>query len=92
MWNHNLEAPKSGMWHYGEPLPPEAARRRVPLTSAISRDEGRTWQHVRNIEDHPRSGYAYTSMTFLGNDVLLTYSGPKGTRLKRLPVGWFYGK
>jgi len=92
VWNHNLEAPKSGIWQYGQPVPSEAARRRLPLTSAISRDEGKTWQHLRNIEDGPSGGYAYTSMTFLGDDVLLTYSGPKGIYLKRLPVAWFYGK
>jgi len=92
VWNRNLDAPKSGIWRYGEPLPPEEARRRIPLTSAISRDDGQTWQHVRNIEDGPRGGYAYTSMAFLGDDVLLTYSGPKGIYLRRLPVAWFYGQ
>ena len=101
VWNHN---PTATVWGYGEPsewdsehkygtpVPSEEARRRNPLTSAISRDEGQTWAHMRNIEEGPSGQYAYTSIAFLDDDVLLTYTGPKGVYLKRLPVTWFYGQ
>lgn len=46
---------------------------RTPLTTAISTDEGKSWTHVKNIEDDPDSGYAYTSITWAGNRALLTY-------------------
>ena len=82
---------------------------RVPLTAAISPDEGRTWRCVRDLETkrvHRESarwdGYAYASMTFVGNRVILTYyvagvpvEGVEGNntwalKLKSLPVSWFY--
>lgn len=31
--------------------------KRSPLTVAISRDEGQTWNHARNLADDPRKGY-----------------------------------
>ncbi len=46
---------------------------RVPLTTAVSSDEGQTWQHVRNLEDDARYTYAYTSINFVGDRALFTY-------------------
>jgi sialidase-1 len=81
-----------------------AKDRRVPLTAAISRDEGLTWEHVRDIEtkpcDRPKApwdGYAYVSLVFAHDMALLTYyvAGPGerwSLKFTRLPVGWFYGR
>lgn len=88
VWNHNTKAP-DGIWMDG-PVPLAETRRRSPLTAAISRDDGRTWEHFRNIVDDASGDYAYTSITFVGDDVLLTYAGPGGLHLRRLPVTWFY--
>jgi sialidase-1 len=73
---------------------------RFPLTAAISRDEGRTWQHVRNLDEDPAHTYAYTSIEFLDDRALFTYyAGPpvgvKGEtrwslKLKAVPLRWFY--
>lgn len=79
------------------------------MTSAVSNDEGATWGHVENIETEPVhhdvapwDGYAYTSITFVGDRALLTYyvsgmptKGVKGNntwalKLKSIPVRWFY--
>lgn len=87
VWNHN---PHPEAWHYGEPILSEKARRRAPLTSAISRDEGRTWENFPNIENE-ESTHCYTSILFLNNEVLLTYKGREGLYQRRLPVSWFYG-
>jgi len=73
---------------------------RTPLTSAVSRDGGETWVNRKNLESDPACCYAYTSITFVEPDVLLTYylwdrmagNQPfEGTSLKlwRVPLDWF---
>lgn len=41
--------------HYGK---------RSPLTAAVSRDEGRTWEHVRDIEDDPNRAFSNPGCRF----------------------------
>lgn len=72
---------------------------RTPLNSAISRDEGKTWTSIRVIEggDTPAwPGFAYTSITPVGNNVILTYwfHEPAGIslKLKSMDYRWFYGE
>lgn len=77
---------------------PDAEAVRTPLTAAISDDEGRTWRHRRDLETDPERWFAYTSVTFVDDRVLLTYwederrSDPRLLHLKyrNLPVQWFY--
>jgi sialidase-1 len=91
VWLNNPKGAKAG-W-----------KERTPLAAAISRDEGRTWTNVRNIEDDPKASFGYCSITFVEGRVLLGYyvwrddagrRGFDGTSLKvtSLPVEWFYGK
>jgi len=47
--------------------------RRVLLTAAISRDEGEEWENFRDLETDDRYTYAYSSVTFVGEEALLTY-------------------
>lgn len=71
------------------------AKKRNPLTSAISKDEGETWIEFRNIEDSPDDAWAYPAVTWVGNNALVTYfnySGGLSLQLKILPAEWFYGK
>lgn len=69
---------------------------RRPLNSAISRDDGETWENVRVVDDGPTVswGFAYTSITPVDDDVLLTYWNGNATDLKltRLDHRWFYQK
>ena len=46
---------------------------RVPLTLAVSSDEGETWQRRQNIENEQGHTYAYPSIFFQGEEVVLTY-------------------
>jgi len=87
VWNNNPLGDKAG-W-----------RGRSPLTAAVSRDEGQTWEPVKNIEDDPDSSYAYTSLTFVKSRALLTYyhwrkGEPNfqmtGLVFHSMPVKWFY--
>lgn len=63
---------------------------RDPLNSAISRDDGETWENIRVLDSG--GGLCYTGITPLSDRVLLTYYGPGGLRLQSVPVAWFYGK
>jgi sialidase-1 len=46
---------------------------RNPLTAAISRDDGDTWEHIRNLEDDASRTFSYPSIAFRGGEVLVTY-------------------
>ncbi len=83
IWNNNPEAETN----YGA--------RRAPLTSAISDDEGKSWRNFRNIEPDSGHTYAYTSVAFVGEVVVMTYylGHPDegwSLKLRIADVGWFY--
>lgn len=69
---------------------------RTPLTVAISSDEGRTWKQVRTLETDADRGFAYTSIAFVRDRLVLTYyvSEPKtgriSSRFRSLPVADLY--
>jgi hypothetical protein len=71
---------------------------RTPLVSAVSRDEGRSWEHFREIEADPNAGYCYTAVGFIGRHALLAYwmgeskGGASVTRLRlrRFALDWFF--
>jgi sialidase-1 len=74
--------------------------KRFPLTAAISKDDGKTWQHIKNLDEDPAHTYAYTSIEFLKDRALFTYyAGPQqgvrgegrwSLKLKAAPIDWFY--
>lgn len=66
---------------------------RRPFSAAISKDEGTSWQHVRNLGTDPQGWYCYTAIEFVGNHVLLAhceYPGLNSLQITRLPVDWLY--
>jgi len=68
-------------------------KKRNPFTAAISKDEGKTWVHFRNIEQAPDDAWAYPAVTWVKDRALVTYFNYKGglsLMLKILPAGWFY--
>ncbi|MFN0196339.1 MAG: exo-alpha-sialidase [Planctomycetaceae bacterium] len=72
--------------------------RRTPLTAAVSSDDGRTWNHVRNLESDSTHTYAYTSLAFIRDRAVMSYwdedskTGHYSSRFRSLPVSWFYGE
>ena len=69
------------------------AATRNPFTSAISKDEGESWENFRNIEDDPGDAWAYPAVTWVEDRALLTYFSYKGglsLHLEILPTSWFY--
>jgi sialidase-1 len=68
-------------------------QRRCALTTAISRDEGKTLVHQRYIARNPEDDYGYQSIRFVGNDlVIIAYHAREGLRVARIGIDWFYGK
>lgn len=75
---------------------------RTPLVSAISRDDGATWEHHRELENDFEHGYCYTALHFAENAVLLGYcaGGPEHggahvlcrLRVRRVALDWFYNE
>ncbi len=69
-------------------------KERTPLSTAVSRDEGLTWAHVKVLDDTPGETFAYTSVEWLRDQVFISYyaAGPAGIslRVKTLPLSWFY--
>jgi len=70
---------------------------RSPLTCAISRDEGQTWEHIRNIAEDPPGeygDYGYPGCTFVENGTvaIVNYHALDGLHVVRIGVDWFYGK
>ena len=55
---------------------------RIPLTAAISRDEGQTWTNFRDIDNRADHDAAYPSVTFAGHEALVAYYS-RSTKWKR---------
>jgi sialidase-1 len=75
----------------------DAAHRgkRTPFCVAISRDEGKTWEKVKTLEDDPNGWYCYTAMAFAGDQVLLAHcagdrrtGGLARTQITRFSLDW----
>jgi sialidase-1 len=70
-----------------------ASPRRCALACAISKDEGKTFLHHRNIARDPQDDFGYQCIEFLGNDMaVIGYHAREGIRVARIGIDWFYGK
>jgi predicted neuraminidase len=70
------------------------ASKRNPLTAAISKDEGETWELFRNLEEAPDDAWAYPAVTWIDDRALITYFNYKGglsLQLRIVSASWFYG-
>lgn len=78
---------------------------RTPLVSAVSSDGGRTWKHLKLVEQSQYHGYCYASCVFQDDRVHLAYMHFPGFssrfrfdadpgyidyRFVSLPLAWFY--
>jgi len=85
------------VWNDHSDVAPEWRTKRTPLSVALSRDDGKTWENRKPIEQDPQGWYCYTSMFFTGNHVLLGYSagtrpgpGLNLTQITRINIDWLY--
>ena len=70
-------------------------QKRTPLSIAISRDEGITWEKVKNIENDPDGSFCYTAIHFIGKNVFLGYwnranKNKSSADLVRVNIDWIY--
>lgn len=70
---------------------------RTPLTAAISKDEGKTWEHFKDVDQRRDYDAAYPSVTFVGDEALIAYYSratawkrDSEVTLKIIPVDQFY--
>ena len=76
------------------------AGKRTPFNVAVSKDEGKTWEHMKTVQDDPDGWYCYTAITFASNHVLLGHcagnrlenNGLAETHVTRLDLDWIYDK
>ena len=86
------------VWNDHSQIPKELSGKRTPLSIALSKDDGNTWQPSRTLYDMPTGWYCYTAIEFVGDDILLGHcagDNSKGgglniTEITRVPVKWLY--
>ena len=59
------------VWNNNDGSNPEIKDKRTPLTVAITKDEGKTWEKINNIQDNPDGWYCYIAVHFVDQDTIL---------------------
>jgi hypothetical protein len=86
------------VWNNHAGIDPRLNGKRTPLHAAVSRDDGRTWEPPKVLEDHPDGWYCYIAIGFAGDHVVLSHcSGDTKrvghlsfTQITRFPVDFLY--
>lgn len=86
------------VWNNNDGSDESIKGKRTPLSIAISKDEGQTWEKTKNIETDPDGWYCYMAMHFNKDQVLLGYcagSQKEKTHLSvtdiiKLDLDWIY--
>lgn len=75
------------VWNNNDGLNPDIKDKRTPLAIAISKDEGKTWKHIKNIHDDSDGWYCYIAIHFVDDDnVLLSYCAGSQSQKTHLSV------
>lgn len=89
LWNNCKYIPVGDL-HFGK---------RTPLTSALSRDNGKTWADIRNLAADPAAEYTNLDCFFTNSGGAIVTYGDGSSVKERLslhailvPPKWFYGK
>ena len=73
VWNDKTKYDLSKVEKKGVDIVDKDFQWRAPLTIAISRDEGKTWNKVLDLEPDLNHTYCYTSVTFKDDYIFFTY-------------------
>ena len=75
------------VWNNNDGSNPDIKNKRTPLTVAISKDEGKTWEHIKNIEENPDGWYCYIAIHFVDDEhVLLGYCAGSQSQKTHLSI------
>ena len=85
------------VWNNNPPSNPGEGKR-TPLNIAISKNDGKSWGKIKELENDPNGWYCYTAMDFTDDHVLLAYcagdrrkyNGLETTQITRLSLDWIY--
>ena len=87
------------VWNDHSSIPVALKGKRTPLSVAISRDEGKTWEKTKTLYDDPNGWYCYIAIDFVGDDVLLGHcagdrrtNGLATTNITRFNLDWLYDR
>jgi Neuraminidase (sialidase) len=71
--------------------------KRTPFNVAISKNEGKSWENIKVLEDDPHGWYCYTSIYWNNDKVLLGHcagdrrkGGLNTTQITSFPIDWLY--
>ena len=81
------------VWNNHVCIAPHLADRRVPLSTAISQDDGRTWRNIKVLEGNLQGWFCYIAIHPVDDAVLLGYcalSNLAHSRITRVPIDWLY--
>jgi len=85
------------VWNDHSDVDEKRKGKRTPFRVAVSRDEGRTWEKVKTLDDDPEGWYCYTAVEFVDGRVLLAHCAGDAkvgrlsrTRITTFDVGWLY--
>ena len=92
------------VWNKAQPQSTGSGGPRTPLTTAISRDDGKTWGNFRDLEPRNGRSHMYPALAFDGETALVLYSEGEinsvdkwstnwhntSLKLARVPIPWLY--
>ncbi len=86
------------VWNNNDGSDDRIRGKRTPFNTAISRDEGKTWQNIKTIADDRDTRYCYTAIHFVDDALLLAHVAGRysdGTRnsivhITKLNQKWVY--
>lgn len=95
--------PKTGdllmIWNNHDHVAAKYRGKRTPFHVAVSRDEGKSWERIKTLEDDPNGWYCYTALAFSGDHVLLGHcagdrrrGGLNTTQITRFSLDWLYDR
>lgn len=79
------------VWNNNTSAPPTKAQR-TPLNIAVSKNDGKSWENMKAIENNPKGSFCYTAIHFTGKHVLLAYFdwADRDITIKRIKRDWIY--
>ena len=87
------------VWNNNEDVKKEHSANRIHFETAISSDEGKTWQHIQRVADYSNGFFCYYGIEFVDDALLVGHiaqwnadTTELSARITRLTMDWLYQK